>query len=451
MPLRLIENSTVQKLLGNLMLDPFLIISLIIVPLLLCASAFFSGCETALFSLSESQRVDLQKNKNKSIINNAICVLLVETRALLITLLLGNMVVNVSYFIICEVAISIIMKKTQAHGAVAAIVHVLPLLGLILAGEVIPKMVAARLGVTWARFFAIPLLFVHRALTVVRVLVSNLVVTPLARLIAPRKKPTSLSPEELESLLELSKSHGHINADEESILQAILELGQLKVYDVMSPRVDVAMFNIEDDPADLIDRMRREKRHFALVYDQDTDHLLGIVLARQLMIDPPENADKLRRYIRQVSYVPEMQRLDQLLTQFRQSGASIAVAVDEYGGTAGVIRIEDIVEKMVGPIVDLDDIEEGPQVITVGLGVFRVSASLPIHEWEAFFGTYDQEHAISTIGGLVMAKLARLPKVGDTVQLGNLVITVAEMAGRRLNWLELSLLQSDDLPKGDAG
>ena len=106
---------------------------------------------------------------------------------------------------------------------------------------------------------------------------------------------------------------------------------------------------------------------------------------------------------------------------------------------------------MVGPIVDLDDIEEGPHVITVGLGVFRVSASLPIHEWEAFFGTYDQEHAISTIGGLVMAKLARLPKVGDTVQLGNLVITVAEMAGRRLNWLELSLLQSDDLPKGDAG
>lgn len=430
------------------MLDPFLIISLIVVPLLLCASAFFSGCETALFSLSESQRVDLQKNKDHSIINNAICVLLVETRALLITLLLGNMVVNVSYFIICEVAISIIMKKLEAHGLLAALVHVLPLLGLILAGEVIPKMVAARLGITWAKFFAVPLLFVHRALTVVRVLVSNIVVTPLARLIAPSKKPASLSPVELESLLELSKSHGHINADEESILQAILELGQLKVYDVMLPRVDVAMFDIADDPADLVERMRREKRHFALIYDQDTEHLLGIVLARQLMIDPPADADKLRRYIRQISYVPEMQRLDQLLTQFRQSGSSIAVAVDEYGGTAGVIRIEDIVEKMVGPIVDLDDMQEGPQVLTVGLGIFRVSASLPIHEWEAFFGTYDQEHAISTIGGLVMAKLARLPKVGDTVQLGNLMITVVEMAGRRLHLLELKLTNASSSASG---
>ena len=104
-----------------------------------------------------------------------------------------------------------------------------------------------------------------------------------------------------------------------------------------------------------------------------------------------------------------------------------------------MIRIEEIVEKMVGPIVDMDDAQEGPQVMSVGLGVFRVSASLPIHEWEAFFGRHDQEHSISTIGGLVMAKLARLPKVGDTVQLGNLIITVAEMAGRRLDWLELKL------------
>lgn len=432
------------------MFDPFLMISLIVVPLLLGASAFFSGCETALFSLSESQRIDLARDKDKSIINNAICVLLAETRALLITLLLGNMVVNVSYFIICEVAISIIMKKTEAHGMLAAVAHVMPLLVLILAGEVIPKMVAARLGITWARFFAVPLLFVHRALTVIRALVSNIVVTPLARLIAPRKKPTSLSPEELESLLELSKSHGHINADEESILQAILELGTLKVYDVMTPRVDVAMFDIADDPVDLVERMRREKRHYALIYDQDTEHLLGIVLARQLMIEPPDDAAKLRRYIRQVLYVPEMQRLDQLLTQFRQSGSSMAVAVDEYGGTAGVIRIEDIVEKMVGPIVDLDDMQEGPQVLTVGLGVFRVSASLPIHEWEAFFGTYDQEHAISTIGGLVMAKLARLPKVGDTVQLGNLIITVVHMAGRRLHMLELKLDASASSAKAGA-
>jgi CBS domain containing-hemolysin-like protein len=421
------------------MLDPFLILSLILVPLLLCASAFFSGCETSLFSLSESQRQDIHKHKQKSIINNALSVLLLETRALLITLLLGNMVVNVSYFIICEVAISIVMKKIDTHGAVAAVVHVVPLLCLILAGEVIPKMVAARLGITWARFFAVPLLFVHRALTLVRVLVSNVVVTPLARLIAPRRKPTSLSPEELESLLELSKSHGHINADEESLLQAILELGQLKVYDVMAPRVDVAMFDIEDEPAELIERMRREKRHYALIYQNDTEHLLGIVLARQLMIDPPQTHERLRRHIRQVLYVPEIQRLDQLLTQFRQSGSSMAVAVDEYGGTAGVIRVEDIVEKMVGPIVDLDDMHEGPQVQTIGLGVFRVSASLPIHEWESFFGVHEQEHAISTIGGLVMAKLARLPKVGDSVQLGNLVITVAEMAGRRLNWLDLKL------------
>ncbi|MFG0250956.1 MAG: hemolysin family protein [Phycisphaeraceae bacterium JB051] len=421
------------------MFDPFLIAAFILIPLLLCASGFFSGCETALFSLSESQRLEIQKNKNASIINSSLFALLVETRALLITLLLGNMVINVAYFIISEVAISILFKKYEVHGALSALVLIVPLLALILAGEVIPKMVAARLGITWARFFAVPLLFVHRALTVVRVLVSTLVVTPLARLIAPRHKPTSLSPEELESLLELSKSHGHIDADEESLLQAILELGQLKVYDVMTPRVDVAMFDILDDPSDLVDRMRREKRHYALIYEKDTEHLLGIVLGRQMMIDPPQTTDQLRRYIRQILYVPEMQRLDQLLTQFRQSGASLAVAVDEYGGTAGVIRIEDIVEKMVGPIVDLDDAQEGPQVMSVGLGVFRVSASLPIHEWEAFFGHHDQEHAISTIGGLVMAKLARLPKVGDTVQLGNLIITVAEMAGRRLDWLELKL------------
>ena len=170
------------------MFDPFLIAALILIPLLLCASGFFSGCETALFSLSESQRLEIQKNKNASIIYSSLFALLVETRALLITLLLGNMVINVAYFIISEVAISILVKKDEVHGVVSAIVLVVPLLALILLGEVIPKMVAARLGIIWARFFAVPLLFVHRALTVVRVLVNTLVVTPLARLIAPIKR-----------------------------------------------------------------------------------------------------------------------------------------------------------------------------------------------------------------------------------------------------------------------
>ena len=418
----------------------------ILLPLLLVASGFFSGSETALFSLSAHERLRLEQSG--TVPGRAVRTLLAETRSLLITLLLGNMTINVLYFVVSTVLLLSLQRREIAGPVISTGVSLGTLLLLILFGEIAPKLAATRVTALWTRIVSLPLLGIHRAIAPLRTGLNLTVITPLARLIAPRESPEALSSEELEALMQLSQERGVIDTEEEKQLQEALALGQLKVRQLMTPRVDIDGLDASDPPGELIRRLR-ETRHSRLpVYHRDLDNVLGVLVAREVLLHRPRTRHALKRMIRRVQFVPELQRADHLLVVFRKTGTTMAVVVDEYGGTAGLVTLEDIVQRLTGEIAGGPEEGGEPAVQPLEDGVWRVSAGLPLRDWIAAFRPEgvtprSPEAGMRTLGGLVMARLGRLPAEGDRIAIGNILLEVESMSHRRVRWLRVRLLPSE--------
>lgn len=427
-------------------MDPISLILLIALPVLLIGSAVFSGSETALFSLSAHQRSLLSESAKPGA--RAATQLLSETRALLVTLLIGNMVINVLYFTLSTV----LMDRWLADGSIgatgAALIAAATFFGVILFGEVLPKQVAAQRAMTWSGLASVPLLATHRAIAPVRVIAQQFIITPLARLIAPSTLPPELSADELEIMLSMSRERGIIDGDEQQLLRHVLELGQIKVRDVMVPRVDIHGHDLSESPDKLIRLASETRLRHIPIYEGSLDQVLGIVLTRELLLDPPTTNEQLRRMLISVDFVPEIAPADRLLADLRSQGSTFAIVVDEYGGTAGLVTLEDVVEHFIGEIPGAYERDGQAIVEQMGRGMFRVGADLAVHDWVDWFG---RNPAISkaasgaaTLGGVVLGLLGRAPEAGDAVEIGNMVLTVDQVEGRRITSIVVAL---SDVPK----
>ncbi|MEM6392718.1 MAG: hemolysin family protein [Planctomycetota bacterium] len=427
-------------------MDPGLIVMLLVLPALLAASGFFSGTETALFSIGRHQQRQLERSKK--VADAAAVRLLSETRPLLITLMLGNMVVNVSYFAVSTAAlfrVQAMLAESGGGGASALWVGALtpvPLVAVILLGEVLPKIVAARLTLKWARVMSVPMLLVHRGVTPVRWVADKLAITPLARLLTPPEEARAFDASELASLLGLSRSKGVIDAAEQRLLRQVLELGRVRVREIMVPRVDVRAFDVNDPVEGLLALMRETRLRQIPVYDGELDRVLGVAYTKQVLLRPPADAEGLMKLVRGVKFVPEQQRADQLLTDLRKTGTTYAVVVDEYGGTAGLITLEDVVEFLVGDIPGEfeGEGEEGPEALEDGR--FRVAGELSLRELPGGLGVgrevvEEAQERADTVGGWVMAELGRPAEAGELVRLGPVDALVEAVEGRRVETVVL--------------
>lgn len=417
---------------------------LLCLPLLLVLSGFFSGSETALFSLTRHQRAQLKASN--TLAGTVITTLLAETRGLLITLLMGNMTVNVLYFVVSTKLLLIAQEEHWLSPMALGAASIAPLLVIIILGEVLPKLVAARAAVMCSRLAAVPLLTVHRVISPVRLLASVFIITPLARLIAPKERPESLSADELASLLELSQRQGVIDPQEQRILRQALDLGRVKVDELMTPRVGIEAFDLDSEPGELVEFFKRTNLRQAPAYRKSLDHLEGFITARRALLYPPGSRLELNSLIEPATFVPQQQRADQLLAQLRRDGKTIAVVVDEYGGTAGLVTLEDAAEHLVGDIAGAFDDGSQPLVEKVTEGVWRVSAELSTRDWAEAFGQSVPADvrktlgAVHTLGGLVMAGLGRAAQVGDELTIGNLVLSVDSLDGRRIEFVTVRLV-----------
>jgi CBS domain containing-hemolysin-like protein len=420
---------------------------LLCLPVLLVLSGFFSGSETALFSLTRHQRAQLKASG--TLAGTVITTLLAETRGLLITLLMGNMTVNVLYFVVSTKLLLIAQQEHWLSPVALGVASVAPLLVIIILGEVLPKLIAARAAVVCSRLAAVPLLTVHRLISPVRWFASIFIITPLARLIAPRSRPESLSADELASLLELSQRQGVIDPQEQRILRQALDLGRVKIDELMTPRVDLHAFDMDNDPEELIEFFKRTNLRQAPAYRKSLDNIEGFISARRVLLYPPGSRLELNSLIEPATFVPQQQRADQLLAQLRRDGKTIAVVVDEYGGTAGLVTLEDVAEHLVGDIAGAFDDGSQPLVEKTAEGVWRVSAELSTRDWAEAFGqrvpadVHKTLGAVHTLGGLVMAGLGRAAQTGDEITIGNLVLCVDSLDGRRIEYVTVRLVEAE--------
>ncbi|MDP7637154.1 MAG: hemolysin family protein [Phycisphaerae bacterium] len=404
---------------------------------LLICSAFFSGSETAMFNLSRRQ---LHRLAGSGRAGGIVASLRRRPHDLLHALLLGNLLVNVAYTAIAAMLVfrlgqSLLPRWAAAAGSLAAMVV------LILTGEVAPKMLALVWGPRWVLLCATPLVMFQRGLWPLLWVVRRLAVGPITRLVAPgRTQGGEISQAELAALLDLTARRGAIDRDTSAMLQEIIELTDLHTADIMVPRVDMVAYDINGPRAGLVALFKSTGLRKIPVYDDDLDHIIGVVHAKRLLLS---DRTDIRGLIAPVTFMPESANVERLLAHFRRCRAQLAVVVDEYGGTAGLVTLEDVVEEIVGEMPDPRGRLLGPVVRRVGDGQYILDGNLAIHEWADVFGVDLHHGRISTIGGFVTSLLGRIPRVGDAADYHNLRFTVVSLQGRRIGQLKLQLEEGE--------
>jgi len=305
---------------------------------------------------------------------------------------------------------------------------------LLLAGEILPKsfayansrsvsMIAAGPAYLWVRLFA-PLQFAFRVL----------VLEPVLRLLlGPARAPQPLTGAEFRSLIETTRRQGLITAHENRLLTEVVELGLLKVRHVMRPRVDMIACSVTDSVEEAARLMRANGLTKLPVYSGEIDNIVGMVHLRRLILEGDARLDAL---VEDIHFVPEQKTVESLLEFFRRSRSDTAVVVDEYGGIAGSVRLEDIAEELFGQIEVTEDADAIEQT---GPFEYRLAGSLAIHEWAEMFGIDLRETRICTVGGLVTALLGKIPKSGDVAHLQNLTFRVEKVRKRRIESVMLNL------------
>jgi len=245
--------------------------------------------------------------------------------------------------------------------------------------------------------------------------------------------PKAITIGEFKTLIERTRKQGLITADENKLLTEVIEFGFLKVRHVMRPRVDMVACAVTDLPQTAREKMGKNHLTKLPVYVRTIDNIVGLVHLRQLLLRPTTSLDRI---VQQVYFVPEQKTVEALLEFFRKSRTDTAIVVDEYGGIAGCVRLEDIAEELFGQIEPTSGIEAIEQI---GPFEYRLAGNLAIHDWPDVFGVELVETRLATIGGLVTALLGKIPKSGDVAYLKNLKFTVEKVHKHRIETVILTL------------
>jgi putative hemolysin len=398
-----------------------LIISLI--PLLVL-SAFFSCSETSFFRLSQAQLVELRKRKTPPA--NAVLYLVKNRRTVLITILIANMTANVLYFVIG----SVLMLHAPGGFGTEIIIAIATLFSIIIFGEVLPKMAATARPIGTAMLLAHPLLLLHHAIAPLRHGIDWFVISPLSRLVSPNK-PDTLNATELASLVSYSSSEGIIDQDEQRVLFEVVELSRIRVREVMTPRVHMisAPGTISEDKLKGI----IGETHLTQIpiYGEDIDDIAGMLHTKRYLQRCNDGQTLMQACMTKPQFIPQVASLDQLLTRFRETSTRLAIVVDEFGGTAGLVTLEDVLEELVGEIGEGDHYKITPPE-QLSDGGWRVDANTAVRAWASTMGPFVEHCPAATMGGLIASKLGRIPQVGDVVQFSNLQLEVLTMEEYRV-------------------
>lgn len=255
----------------------------------------------------------------------------------------------------------------------------------------------------------------------------------ISKLFSGRKRVTE---EELHELMEASEEEGLLNEDESDMIRAIFALGETVVREIMVPRTDMVCIPADATTEELITTILSCGHSRIPVYEGTVDNITGILYAKDLLKYWGESALSLDNstIARLPFYIPETKNLEELLQEFKKRRVHIAIVIDEYGGTSGLITIEDLLEQIVGDIQDEYDIEE--ELIQLQPdGTTVVDARLPIESFEQFFDVEIERDKFDTVGGLIFYLLGRIPRNGDQVSCSSILFTVLSAGERRIGKL----------------
>jgi len=412
------------------------IISLIIVLLLLLTSALISGSEVAYFSLSPS---DKGKLKKKSKTNERVLQNLEKPETLLATILVTNNFVNVGIIILTAYISNNLISFVNAPVLEFIFQVVLITFFLLLFGEIIPKVYATHFALRFAKTMALPLQTLSKIFKPINSLLIYSTGFVNKRMQKHRK---NISIDDISQALELTSQHEL--SEEKDILEGIVKFGNKNVSEIMRPRVDVVALDIKTEFDEVIKIINDSGYSRIPVYIDSFDNVSGILYIKDLLAHSHKTkAFKWQTLIRPPFYVPDTKKISSLLEEFQKNKIHLAIVVDEYGGTSGIVTLEDILEEIVGDISDEFD-EEEHFFTKIDENTFVFDAKVLLGDFYRITNCDDTvfdevKGDADTLAGLILELKGAIPKQNEEIKCKQFVFTIKQVDNRRIKEIKVSI------------
>jgi len=411
----------------------------------LVLSAFFAGSEVALFSLDKKK---LQNTFEKNpLIQRYLQKLLDSPGRLLVSLLIGNTLVNVSASIIAVMLALDYSHQTGFPRNAALTIQIIILTLLILfAGELLPKIWASKHPNKFSKYVAIPMYWMNVILFPVAEILTEAIKAGVARLKMDKLKGAIL-PEEISELANLGHERGTIVEEEHGLINSIVNFRSVAVHEVMTPRVDMLAISVDSTFNQLLELITTSGHSRIPVYREDLDEIIGIVYAKDILPfirnEEKRKNFSLSKIAHKALFIPGSKLISSLMHEFQEKKKHLAIVVDEYGGTAGLITLEDIIEEILGEIRDEYDKEENP-ITKLGDNSYIVLGKLTIAELNELLNTsFKESENYETLAGMVLNHAGQIPKEGYTFSEEDFRLTVKEVLNKRIKKVQLDKISAE--------
>ena len=403
-----------------------------IVAILIALSSFFSSSETALTSVNQirlRQRATEGDKKSMTVLK-----LLEKPQDVISSILIGNNIVNIASSAVATVFFT---QLLGGSGPVVATV-VMTILVLIF-GEVLPKTAAQQQPEMISRKVAKPISRMTTLFKPAVFLLSALSGLVTKLLFSHVDEAPTITEEEFKTLVEVGEEEGVLQREERAYIDNVLDFSSATASDMMKPRTSVVALDVEASEEEILELLKDNRYSRIPVYEDSIDHIIGILYMKDVVrLLAQGETIRLREILRDPYFIGESAVADRIFRELKARNLSIAVVVDEYAGTSGIITMEDILEELVGNIDDEYDLENSA-VIFLESGVYLVDPELRIDEINDYFHMNLESEKSDSIGGFVIELLDRIPKQGDVVRYGDILFTVNEMQGLKMTKLKMDL------------
>jgi putative hemolysin len=406
---------------------------------LLLLSALISGAEVAFFSLSQielDKALESNSNNQKTVVN-----LLKNPQKLLATILISNNFINILIVLIFAYIGETIFKNITPLILKFLIEVVLVTFLILLFGEVLPKVYASRNALKFASIMALPIKILNSILTIISLPLMNLTNFIEAKL---GKKKSSLSVEKLSQALKLTSDKA-TTKDEQKILQGIVNFGNTETSEIMIPRMDIFAISDNESFNEVVSKIAEKGYSRNPVYHENVDEIVGVLYAKDLLPFLNKKDFNWQKLIREPYFVPENKKLDDLLKEFQEKKNHLAIVVDEYGGTSGIVALEDVIEEIVGDINDeFDDDDSSYSKIDEHNYIFEGKTNLKdfykIIKLEDDTVFEENKGEAETVAGFVLEISGSFPKLNSKINFENYVFTIEAMDIKRIKLVKFTIL-----------
>ncbi|HEV8643344.1 MAG TPA: hemolysin family protein [Methylomirabilota bacterium] len=403
-----------------------IVLKLLVLVVLVACSAVLTGAEAAYFSLGRARLKRLTGAQTADVIRSP---LIERPHDLLVTLLVGITLINIGAAALAATVAEQVFGRR--YGLLAEILGMILLLTTF--GEVLPMTLAVKHPERFLALAGGPVAWLERLLMPVRAILGGLTTLTLRMIGRDRTLQPELTEEELRTLVDVGASEGVVEREEREMIHKVFELEDTPVRSIMVPRTDMFCLDVETPVGEILPALRENLHSRVPVYEGSIDVIVGLLYTKDLLpyVDglPPDF--DLRAHLHPPYFVPESKRADVLLQEFLAKKLHLAIVVDEYGGTAGLVTLEDLLEELVGEIADEYD-EPERLIQRIDATTYRVAGKLPIDELNAVTGLQISNTSYDTVGGWVLDLFGRVPRKAERAETPELTVTVEKVERTRI-------------------